>query len=348
MREDIVGAIDIAKRTMEFAVMNTRGRLIRRRRVSRGDLLEEIKLLPKGAIVGLEACGGSHFWAREIQKLGYRVRQLPPQYVRPFRRRHKNDKVDAQAVGSATMRDDIPDVPVKTQEQQEIQALHCIRERAVQERTALVNELHGFFLEVGIALPKTKGIAAHAIAELEKRSEAFGQLGRENILFLLRKLERLEGELKELIGRIKSYAAKHPICQRLESIIGVGPVIATAVVAKVSAPQAYRCGRDFSASLGLVPNQFSTGGKERLGRISKRGDRYLRKLFVLASHSLLKAAEKKKKQDAHSLWAVALRKRKGWKIAVIGIANKLARIVWKLLVNEETYDPAKACASPAK
>ncbi len=221
--------------------------------------------------------------------------------------------------------------------------LHCIRERAVQERTALVNELHGFFLEAGVALIKSQAIASHALKAMEKYPDAFGVVGKENISFLLRKLKRLNEELKELKERITNYASNHPICQRLQTIVGVGPIIATAVVAKVSSPNVFRCGRDFSASLGLVPNQFSTGGKERLGGITKRGDRYLRKLFVLASHSLLQAAERKKKDDPHSLWAMELRKRKGWKIAVVAIANKLARIIWRLLMNEETYDPRKAC-----
>jgi transposase len=345
MEQSTVTGIDTAKRSMELCLMTVQGKILRQRRISRGDLLQAVSLLPKNTLIGMEACGGTHYWAREIEKLGYRIRLIPPQYARPFRKRHKNDKTDAQAIAIATSRFDIPEVGIKTQEQQEIQMLHSLRERAVQDRTAAVNALHGFFLEAGIALAKSKRIAAQAAAAMETRAGAFGRLGAESVQFLLDKLKRLDGELKELTNRIERYSANHPVCQRLESIMGVGPIIATAVVAKVSKPSAYSCGRNFSASVGLTPNQFSTGGRERLGHISKRGDRYLRKLFVLASHSMLKAAELKKKTDPHSLWAVALRKRKGWKIAVVGIANKLARIIWKLLISEEEYDPRKACGS---
>jgi transposase len=331
--------IDIAKRMFHAVGMDNRGNVVYRKRLSRHDLIPFIAKLPP-VLIGLEACGGAHYWARRFCAYGHEVKLMAPQFVKPYVKANKNDMRDAEAIAEAVTRPTMRFVPAKDVDQQDIQALHRVRERLMRERTALVNEVHGLMHEYGIVMPKGVAKFRQAVVEkLESEQDKLTPLSQEMFWKLVEEFVALEKQLAYYQEKLEALATTHPECQRLMTIPGIGPLSATALVAAVSDASAFKNGRQFAAWLGLVPRQHSTGGKERLLGISKRGDSYLRKLLIHGARVTLRWVGLK--TDRRSQWMRQLLERRGKNRTAVAVANKNARIVWALLTSHQDYQPVQ-------
>lgn len=333
--------IDIAKSVFQLHGADARGNTVLVRKVSRRQLLSVIARIPS-CIIGMEACGGANYWAREFSKLGHEVRLVPAQFVKPYVKSNKNDAADAEAISEAVTRPNMRFAPGKTIAQQDLQSLHRIRERYICNRTALCNQIRGLLGEYGIVI--NKGIAqlrSNMVEQLCIESQKLSAVGIELFRILRDDLRELDRKIELLDKRIAQRSREHPAFGRLSEIPGVGPLTASAIIGCVSSPQSFRNGRQFAAWVGLVPRQYSTGGKTSLGRISKRGNTYLRTLLVHGARTTMKYASRKK--DRTSVWVEALKKRVGVNKATVALANKNARVIWALLVHETDYNaPAMA------
>jgi len=296
----------------------------------------------------MEACATSHYWAREITALGHEVRMMPARYVKPYVKRNKNDMADAEAICEAVTRPTMRFVPIKTPEQQSILMLHRTRELFVRQRIMLVNALRAHLAEFGIVA----GVGRNGLEKLlqvveNDQDERVPREARDCLLALRDQLTLAKQQILEADRRILAWHRSSELSRRLDEIPGVGPLIATTLVASIPDPQAFRSGRDLSAWIGLVPRQNSTGGKERLGHISKAGNRYLRKLLVVGALSVIKQA--KQTGASRHAWLVALMARRSTKVAAIALANKIARIAWAMMVRgtryqEPQYEPGPQAA----
>jgi len=330
--------LDLAKRFFQVHGVNKLGKVVLRKKLSREAVLSFFANVSP-CVVGMEACGGSHHWAREISKLGHIVRQMSPQFVKPYVKANKNDANDAEAICEAVSRPNMRFVPTKSIERQDIQALHRIRDRLVGSRTAIVNQARGLLLELGIALPQGIG-RLRALLPL-----IIEDLGNNLTLLERDYLSDLYSELVELDEKVNSYGAKLSIiskqsedCQRLMKIPGIGPLSATAIVAAVGQGKDFKNGREFSAWLGLVPKQHSSGGKTKLQGISKRGNTYLRKLLIHGARAVM--YYRRSREDEAGEWLRGVCARRGMNRAVVAQANKTARIVWAVLAKGEAYREA--------
>jgi transposase len=327
--------IDIAKRVFHAVGMDERGKIVLRKRLSRHDLIPFLAKLPPVRI-GMEACGGAHYWARRFRAHGHEVKLMAPQFVKPFVKSNKNDMRDAEAIAEAVTRPTMRFVPIKEVDQQDIQALHRVRERLIGARPALVNEVHGLMHEYGIVIPK--GVAKFRQAVVDKLESEKGKLtalSQELFWKLVEEFVALEKQLAYYQEKLEALATTHPECQRLMTIPGIGPITATALVAAVGDMGVFNNGRQFAAWLGLVPRQHSTGGQTRLLGISKRGDSYVRKLLIHGARATLRWV--KRKTDDRSRWMRGLLERRGWNRTAVAVANKNARIVWALLSRGGVY-----------
>ena len=330
----VVG-IDIAKRVFHLVGMDERGQIILRKRLVRGEVLSFMANLPT-VTVGMEACGGAHDWARRLREQGHDVKLMAPQYVKPYVKTNKNDLRDAEAIAEAVTRPSMRFVPIKEVEHQDMQALHRVRERLMGARTALINEMRGLLAEYGIVLPKgAQAFRQTVVSKLEAEQDKLSTLGQEMFHRLFQELVKVEAEVAYYDETLLSLAETHPECQRLLTIPGIGPITATALIAAVGDVGVFKNGRHFSAWLGLVPKQYSTGGQTRLLGISKRGDSYLRKLLIHGARSTLRWA--RLKPDGRSQWMRRLLERRGWNRTAVAVANKNARIVWVLLSRGGVY-----------
>jgi transposase len=328
-------AIDLAKKVFHLVGTDTTGNILWRKRLSRHALMPFIAQLPP-VLIGIEACGGAHDWARRFREHGHEVKLMAPQFVKPYVKSNKNDTRDAEAIAEAVTRPTMRFVPVKDVEQQDIQALHRIRERLIGERTALVNEVHGLMNEYGMVIPKGVPKFRQAVVDkLESEKDKLTTLGQELFWKLLEEFAALEKQIAFYQEKLESLAKTHPECQRLMSIPGIGPITATALIAAVGDVGVFKNGRQFAAWLGLVPRQHSTGGQTRLLGISKRGDSYLRKLLIHGARATLRFAGLK--TDGRSRWIQGLLERRGWNRTAVAVANKNARIVWALLSRGGLY-----------
>jgi transposase len=327
MQQDIsVVGIDIAKRVFHLVGMDARGKIVLRKRCSRGEVLPLLANLGPTTI-GMEACGGAHYWARHLRAQGHAVKLMAPQFVKPYVKSNKNDMRDAEAIAEAVTRPSMRFVPVKDVAQQDIQALHRVRERLVTARTALVNEMRGLLAEYGIVLPQGVAKFRQALVRtLEAEQTKLTPLGQELFHKLFEEFGRLDKEVAYYQEKLEALAHSHPVCQRLQTIPGIGPLTATALIAAVSDAQVFKNGRQFAAWVGLVPKQYSTGGQTRLLRISKRGDSYLRKLLIHGARATLRWA--RTKADRRSQGIRGLLARRGWHRTAVAVAKKHARIVW--------------------
>lgn len=330
--------LDIAKRWFQVHGVSPSDELVIARKLGREEVLGFFAGLVR-CEVALEASGSAHYWARAIGKLGHRVKLIPPCYVKPFLRRGKNDANDARAICEAAARPDMRFVPVKSEEQQAALLLHTTRQLLIERRTALVNSLRAQLAEFGIIA--AKGIA-HARGLVKAVTDDANVLIKElpdtvkGILRLIAsQLRDTDRAITELEGKIRDWQAKSPQAQALSTVPGFGPLITAAIAATAPDPGVFRSGRDFAAWIGLVPKQRSSGGKERLGRISKQGNPYLRKLLVLAAATHLRWLHKWQGQLA--VWVQQLLKRRPPKLVMIALANKLARIAWAIMRTGEVY-----------
>ena len=337
MKRDIsVVGIDIAKRVFHLVGMDQRGKIVMRKRCSRGEVLPLLANLGPTTI-GMEACGGAHYWARCLREQGHEVKLMAPQFVKPYVKSNKNDMRDAEAIAEAVTRPSMRFVPVKDVAQQDIQALHRVRERLVTARTALVNEMRGLLAEYGIVLPQGLAKFRQALmSTLEAEHTKLTPLGQELFHKLFGELGKLDAELAYYQDKLEALAQAHPVCQRLLTIPGIGPLTATALLAAVGDAGVFKNGRQFAAWLGLVPKQYSTGGQTRLLGISRRGDSYIRKLLIHGARATLRWA--RTKADRRSQWIRGLLDRRGWNRTAVAVANKNARIVWALLSRGGIYE----------
>ena len=330
--------IDIAKRVFHAVGMDERGKIVLRKRLSRHDLIPFLAKLPP-VLIGMEACGGAHYWARRFRQHGHEVKLMAPQFVKPYVKSNKNDSRDAEAIAEAMTRPTMRFVPTKEVDQQDLQALHRVRERLIGARTALVNEVHGLMHEYGIVIPK--GVAKFrqaVVGKLESEQDKLTPLSQEMFWKLIDEFAALEKQLTYYQEKLEALATTHPECQRLMTIPGIGPLSATALVAAVSNASAFKNGRQFAAWLGLVPRQYTTGGTERLLGMSKRGDPYLRKLLVHGARATIRWVGRK--TDRRSQWIRQLVERRGKNRTAVAVANKNARIVWALLTSHQDYQLA--------
>jgi transposase len=290
-------------------------------------------------LVGMEACASAHHWARELGALGHQVKLIPPQYVKPYVRGNKNDYNDALAIAEAVTRPEMRFVSVKTTEQQDIQALHRLRERRLADRTALCNQLRGLLAEYGLIFPKGVNLLRRSLPELlEDGENGLSDLFRRLLAQSYQQLQTLDGDIDFYTQEMKQQSQQNEACRRLQTIPGYGPIVAGVFHSAVGNGEAYRRGRDVAASLGLVPRQHSSGGKAVLLGISKRGDGYLRSLLVHGARSVVIRAGKK--DDRLSRWINKVKAARGFNKAVVALANKMARIGWAVVVNKTVYQIA--------
>lgn len=330
--------LDIAKTIFHLFGVNKQGRTIKKKQLRRKQVLAYTAKLPP-CLIAMEACGGAHYWARALIAQGHQVKLIAPQYVKPFVRGNKNDYNDAQAIAEAAQRPTMRFVPVKTVEQQDVQNFHRQRERLKKQRTALVNQLRGLLSEYGVVISKgKKAIREELPLLLEDAENGLTVMSREVFSELLSEYHELETRLSSCERRIAAINAENEACQRLVTVHGIGELIATAAYAAAGDGKDFVNGRHFSAWIGLVPGQHSTGGKSVLLGISKRGNKYLRTLFIHGARSVL--LHSANKTDRFSRWAQALLARRGHNKACVAVANKLARIAWVILAKGEHYRPA--------
>jgi transposase len=327
--------IDIAKLVFHVVGMDDTGHVVLRKRMARSELLAFVVQLPPLRI-GMEACGSAHYWARCFRKHGHDVRLIAPQFVKAYVKSPKNDTRDAEAICEAVSRPTMRFVPIKQLEQQDLQALHRVRERLVKARTALVNEIRGLLSEYGIVLPQSiTKFRTSVVRQLEDEQAKLTPLSTEVFWQLYDEFLALEQRVAYYNEKLHAMARAHPVCQRVQAIPGIGPLTATAILAAVPDATHFKNGRQLAAWLGLVPREHSTGGKPRLLGISKRGDVYLRKLFVHGARATLRWVDTKR--DDRSRWLKALIARRGKNRAAVALANKNARIVWALLAHNQEY-----------
>ena len=329
--------IDLAKQVFQVHGVDYQDKVVLRKQLRRNQLLSYFATLPP-CLIGMEACGGAHHWARELQKLGHTVKLIAPQFVKPYVKSNKNDANDAEAICEAVGRPTMRFVSVKTIAQQDLQAIHRIRSELVRQRTAKVNQIRGFLAEYGLVVGRQVTTLRRALPELLEDAENGLSFDFRALLEDLRQdLIRLDERVAEMDKKVHTLADSMPAAKLLQSIPGIGPISATAIVCAVGDGKQFKRGRDLAAWLGLTPRQQSSGGKDRLLGISKRGDTYLRTLLIQGAKSVLKVVDKK--TDPRSLWLQNLCARKHKNIAAVALANKNARIAWALLSNETSYLP---------
>src|SRR5436309_544278 len=320
--------LDIAKSVFQIHGVDAAGNVTVRRQLKRRYIVAFFQKLPP-CLVGIEACASSHYWSRELQALGHTVRLMPPAYVRPYVKRHKNDAADAEAICEAVTRANMRFVATKTPEQQSCLTLHRTRHLFIRQQTAVINAIRAHLAEFGIVAPVGRnGVEQLLGVVADAGDKRLPEIARACVAALGAQLRGLKVQVLEFDRMIRAWHRSSEASMRLDAIPGVGPALATALVASVADPKAFRSGRDFSAWIGLVPKQNSSGGKDKLGSISKQGDRYLRSLFTTGALAVIRYA--KIHGTKHRPWLTALLARRPTKVAAIALANKLARIAWAL------------------
>jgi len=335
--------LDIAKSIFQVHGVDAEGNVIIRRQLKRRYVLAFFQKLPP-CLVGIEACASSHHWSRELQALGHRVRLMPPAYVKPYVKRQKNDATDAEAICEAVSRPNMRFVATKTTEQQGCLMLHRTRHLFIRQQTAVINAIRAHLAEFGIVAPVGRnGVDQLLGVVADANDKRLPAVARACVAALGAQLQMLKAQILQFDRLIRAWHRSSEASKRLDEIPGVGPALATALVASVADPKAFRSGRDFSAWIGLVPKQNSSGGKERLGSISKRGDRYLRSLFTAGALAVIRYA--KIHGTKHRPWLTALLARRPTKVAAIALANKIARMAWAMMARGERYKEPAALAA---
>ena len=335
--------LDIAKSVFQVHGIDTEGKVIVRRQLKRRYVLAFFQKL-RPCLVGIEACASSHYWSRELQALGHTVRLMPPAYVKPYVKRHKNDATDAEAICEAVTRPNMRFVATKTPEQQSCLALHRTRHLFIRQQTAVINAIRAHLAEFGIVAPVGRnGVEQLLGVAADANDKRLPEIARGCVAALGAQLRMLKAQILQFDRMIMLWHRSNEASRRLDDIPGIGPALATALVASVADPKAFRSGRDFSAWVGLVPKQSSSGGKQKLGGISKQGDRYLRSLFTVGALAVIRYA--KIHGTKHRPWLTALLARRPTKVAAIALANKIARMVWAMMAKGERYREPVALAA---
>src|SRR5436190_12236891 len=328
--------LDIAKSVFQVHGVDAAGQVVVRRQLKRRYVLAFFQKLPP-CLIGIEACASSHYWSRELRALGHTVRLMPPAYVKPYVKRQKNDATDAEAICEAVTRVNMRFVPTKTPEQQSCLMLHRTRHLFIRQQTAVINTIRAHLAELGIVAPVGRnGVEELLYAVADQRDERIPGVARECLQALGALLGKLKAQILEFDRQINAWHRSNETSRRLDELPGVGPALATALVASVADPKAFRSGRDFSAWIGLVPKQNSSGGRDKLGSITKQGDRYLRNLFVAGALAVIRYA--KLHGTNHRPWLTTLLARRPTKVAAIALANKLARMAWAMMTRGQRYN----------
>jgi transposase len=335
--------LDIAKSVFQVHGIDAAGNVIIRRQLKRRYVLAFFQKLPP-CLVGLEACASSHHWSRELRAFGHTVRLMPPAYVKPYIKRQKNDAADAEAICEAVMRPTMRFVETKTPEQQSCLMLHRTRHLFIRQQTAVINSIRAHLAEFGIVAPVGRnGVEQLLEVVADPRDERVPEVARACLAALGAQLRMLKAQILEFDRKIMAWHRSNETSKRLDEVPGIGPALATALVATIADPKVFRSGRDFSAWIGLVPKQHSSGGKEKLGGISKQGDRYLRSLFTAGALAVIRYA--RLHGTKHRPWLAALLARRPTKVAAIALANKIARTAWAMMVRGERYKEPVALAA---
>ncbi|MDE1987649.1 MAG: IS110 family transposase [Alphaproteobacteria bacterium] len=332
--------LDIAKHVFQVHGVDTAGQVVVRRQLRRSEVQKFFAGLAP-ALIGMEACATSHYWARELRRCGHEVRLMPAQYVKAYVKRQKNDAADAEAICEAVRRPTMRFVPVKSEEQQSALMLHRCRDLLIRQRTMLVNALRGHLAEFGMIEARGLGKVASLIAALSQTENAVPPLAHKALEPLAAQLHAIQKQIERVDAEILRWHKQNQVSRRLATIPGIGPVIASAIAASVPDAATFSSARQFAAWVGLVPRQNSTGGKPRLGRISKQGDAYLRRLLIIGAQSVLRWS----RATRRSLWTIALLDRRPRKVAAVALANKMARVAWALMVHGEDYRRPEASAA---
>ena len=335
--------LDIAKSVFQVHCVDAAGNIVLRQQLKRRYVLAFFQKLPS-CLVGMEACASSHYWSRELQALGHKVRLMPLAYVRPYVKRQKNDTTDAEAICEAVTRPNMRFVEIKSVGQQSCLVLHRTRQLFIRQQTSVTNAIRAHLAEFGIVAPVGRtGIDQLLKTVANTEDKRLPEVARACLAALGAQLQALKAQILEFDRQIRAWHRSNETSKRLDEIPGVGPALATALVASIPNPKAFRSGRDFSAWIGLVPKQHSSGGKEKLGSISKQGDRYLRSLFTIGALAVIRYA--KIHGTTHRPWLTALLARRPAKVAAIALANKLARMAWAMMAKGERYREPAALAA---
>lgn len=334
MDQVVTIGLDIAKSVFQVHGIDAGGAAVLRQRLTRARMLPFFaKKAP--CLVGIEACGSAHYWARELARLGHQVRLIPPSYVKPYVKRQKNDMADAEAICEAVTRPSMRFVPVKSPEQQSVMVMHRTRLILTRQRTQLSNAIRGHMSEFGLIAPVGRnGLQTLLAIVADEKDARVPNEARGCLIMLAAQLELISEQILESDRCIIRSARSTEVGRRLMDIPGVGPLLASAIVATVADPKAFRSGRNLAAWIGLVPRQNSSGGKERLGGITKQGDRYLRQLLVVGALAVVRYAVR---NGARRPWLVQLLARRTPKVAAVALANKNARMVWAIMTSGERY-----------
>ena len=334
MTQVVTIGLDIAKSVFQLHGVDAAGAVLLRKRLPRSRMLAFFeKLAP--CLIGIEACGSAHYWGRELSRLGHDVRLVPPSYVKPYVKRQKNDAADAEAICEAVTRPSMRFVPIKAPEQQSTMVAHRTRSILTRQRTQLSNAIRGHMAEFGLVAPVGRnGLEILISAINDAADERVPSAARTSLLMLVTQLRLVNEQILESDRWIIASARSTEIGRRLMDIPGVGPVLASALVATITDPQSFSSGRNLAAWIGLVPRQNSSGGKERLGGITKQGDRYLRNLLVIGALAVVRYAVR---NGARRPWLVQLLARRTPKVAAVALANKNARMVWAIMTSGERY-----------
>lgn len=343
MSEVSMIGLDIAKNVFHAHGSDAAGRQIFSRRITRRKVLEFFAAQPR-CMVALEACGGAHHWARELTRIGHQVRLIPPVYVKPFVKRHKNDAADAEAICEAMQRPNMRFVAVKSEEQQASALVFRTRDLLVRQRTQTINAIRGHMAEYGWVAPQGPSWVTMLRDLIEgEAGSSLPQAARDMFRVMLGMLDELDRRVTELDKEIERRAREDEVARRLMTIPGIGPITATAIAALAPAAETFKRGRDFAAWLGLTPLQKSTGGKTKLGRTSKMGERTLRRLLIIGSSSVVRHATRRGAPEGS--WLASMLARKPRMLVTVAQANKMARVVWALLVKKEDYRARVAAAA---
>jgi len=334
MRLHAVG-IDLGKTIFHLVGLDSTGKVVIRKKCSRKQLLAFTANL-QVQVIGMESCSGAHFLGRALRDQGHEVRLMPAQYVKPYVQTNKSDFLDAEAIAEAVQRPRMRFVPIKTEEQLDLQALHRVRERWVMRRTAVVNQIRSLLLERGLTLPKGRRYVDQQLPRILEDGELRLSGSFRVLLAQLKiELEQLTARIEEMDRVIQKTAKENEDCQRLTEIPGVGPVTATALIAAVGNASTFRKGRNLAAWMGIVPGEYSTGGKQKLLGISKRGNKYLRTLFIQGARSVVQ--QRHKQAPGLSSWLAQLLARAHQNVVIVALANKLVRMAWAVLCKNERY-----------
>jgi transposase len=333
MGQVVTIGLDIAKSVFQVHGVDAVGEVMVRRQVRRPQMLQFFAKQP-ACLIGIEACASAHYWARELSRLGHQVKLMPPSYVKPYVKRQKNDAADAEAICEAVTRPTMRFVEVKSPEQQSVMVLHRVRMMLMRQRIQLSNAIRGHMAEFGLVAPIGREGLQGLINLLEAAEQRVPDEAAVCLQMLAGQLRLVNQQILETDRRIRTSARATEVGRRLMTIPGVGPLLASALVATVADPKAFKTGRNLAAWIGLVPKQNSSGGKERLGGITKQGDRYLRQLLVVGALAVVRYAER---NGTRRPWLVQLLARRSTKVATVALANKTARMAWAIMTSGESY-----------